>query len=70
MPRLGTSLRQLFPPTPLSRRLATQSLLFATAEGTFLTGMAERFLEREGITPGGDAADPDDAELEPAPSLT
>jgi len=33
-------LRRLIPPTPLSRRLATQSLLFSTGEGTFMTGSA------------------------------
>ncbi|WP_245927611.1 MFS transporter [Nocardioides silvaticus] len=32
--------RRLIPPTPLSRRLATQSMLFSTGEGTFLTGSA------------------------------
>ena len=49
MPRLGTSLRRLIPPTPLSRRLATQSLLFATAEGTFLTGSAVFFTQVVGL---------------------
>jgi MFS family permease len=49
MPRLGPSLRGLIPPTPLSRRLATQSLLFATAEGTFLTGSAVFFTEVVGL---------------------
>jgi MFS family permease len=47
--RLGTSLRRLVPPTPLSRKLATQSLLFATAEGTFLTGSAVFFTEVVGL---------------------
>jgi MFS family permease len=46
---LGPSLRRLIPPTPLSRRLATQSLLFATAEGTFLTGSAVFFTEVVGL---------------------
>ncbi len=32
--------RRLVPPTPLSRRLATQSMLFATGESTFMTGSA------------------------------
>jgi len=32
--------RRLIPPTPLSRRLATQSMLFATGESTFMTGSA------------------------------
>jgi MFS family permease len=47
--RLGPSLRRLVPPTPLSRRLATQSLLFATAEGTFLTGSAVFFTQVVGL---------------------
>jgi MFS family permease len=33
-------LRRLIPPTPMSRRLATQSLLFSSGEGTFMTGSA------------------------------
>jgi MFS family permease len=49
VPGLGASLRRLVPPTPLSRRLATQSLLFATAEGTFLTGSAVFFTEVVGL---------------------
>jgi hypothetical protein len=49
VPRLGPSLRRLIPPTPLSRRLATQSLLFATAEGTFLTGSAVFFTQVVGL---------------------
>lgn len=49
MSSLGTTLRQLVPPTPLSRRLATQSLLFATAEGTFLTGSAVFFTQVVGL---------------------
>ncbi|WP_312856012.1 MFS transporter [Nocardioides stalactiti] len=32
--------RRLIPPTPLSRRLATQSMLFSTGEGAFNTGSA------------------------------
>ncbi|MFT4085234.1 MAG: MFS transporter [Nocardioides sp.] len=47
--RLGSSLRRLIPPTPLSRRLATQSLLFATAEGTFMTGSAVFFTQVVGL---------------------
>ena len=46
---LGPALRRLIPPTPLSRRLATQSLLFATAEGTFLTGSAVFFTQVVGL---------------------
>src|SRR4051812_13217063 len=49
LPPLGPSLRRLVPPTPLSRRLATQSLLFATAEGTFLTGSAVFFTQVVGL---------------------
>jgi MFS family permease len=49
VPPLGPALRRLIPPTPLSRRLATQSLLFATAEGTFLTGSAVFFTEVVGL---------------------
>src|SRR4029453_2357226 len=49
VPRLDASLGRLIPPTPLSRRLATQSLLFATAEGTFLTGSAVFFIEVVGL---------------------
>ncbi|NUO57203.1 MAG: MFS transporter [Hamadaea sp.] len=49
MSRLQASLRRLIPPTPLSRRLATQSLLFATAEGTFLTGSAVFFTQVVGL---------------------
>ncbi len=49
MSSLGSTLRQLVPPTPLSRRLATQSLLFATAEGTFLTGSAVLFTQVVGL---------------------
>jgi hypothetical protein len=36
-------LRRLLPPTPIARRLALQSLLFATAQGAFLTGSAVFF---------------------------
>src|SRR3954453_8211970 len=49
MSRLRSWLRRLIPPTPLSRRLATQSLLFATAEGTFLTGSAVFFTQVVGL---------------------
>ena len=49
MPRLGPSLRRLIPPTPLSRRLALQSLLFATGNGTFLTGSAVFFTKVVGL---------------------
>jgi hypothetical protein len=38
-PRPGF-LRRLIPPTPMSRKLATQSMLFSTGEGAFNTGSA------------------------------
>jgi MFS family permease len=38
------------PPTPLSRRLSTQSLLFATGQGTFLTGSAVFFTQVVGLS--------------------
>jgi len=47
--RLGQQLTRLIPPTPLSRRLATQSLLFATGEGTFMTGSAVFFTQVVGL---------------------
>ena len=43
-------LRRLVPPTPIARRLALQSLLFATAQGAFLTGSAVFFTEVVGLT--------------------
>lgn len=43
-------LQRLMPPTPLSRRLAVQSLLFATAQGAFLTGSAVFFTEVVGLS--------------------
>ena len=48
--RARSGLRQLIPPTPLSRRLALQSLLFATGEGTFLTGSAVFFTQVVGLS--------------------
>lgn len=47
---LPSGLQRLIPPTPLSRRLALQSLLFATAEGTFLTGSAVYFTQIVGLS--------------------
>src|SRR5579875_345476 len=38
------------PPTPVARRLALQSLLFATAQGAFYTGSAVFFTEVVGLT--------------------
>src|ERR1700691_6236098 len=43
-------LRRLMPPTPIARRLALQSLLFATAQGAFLTGSAVFFTEVVGLS--------------------
>ncbi len=43
-------LNRLMPPTPLARRLALQSLLFATAQGAFLTGSAVFFTEVVGLS--------------------
>jgi len=43
-------LGKLIPPTPLSRRLALQSLLFATATGTFMTGSAVFFTKIVGLS--------------------
>lgn len=42
--------RRLIPPTPLSRRLASQSLLFASGDGAFLTISAFYLLEIVGLT--------------------
>ena len=42
--------KRLIPPTPLSRRLATQSMLFALAEGTFNTGSAVFFTQLVGLS--------------------
>ena len=41
---------RLMPPTPVARRLALQSLLFATAQGAFNTGSAVFFTEVVGLT--------------------
>ena len=38
--RRGGFLRRMIPPTPLSRRLALQSMLFSTGDGAFNTGSA------------------------------
>lgn len=44
-------LTRFIPPTPMSRRLATQSILFASGEGTFLTVSAAFFLHVAGLSP-------------------
>jgi MFS family permease len=41
---------RLLPPTPVARRLALQSMLFATAQGAFNTGSAVFFTEVVGLT--------------------
>ncbi|HWJ81930.1 MAG TPA: MFS transporter [Nocardioides sp.] len=43
-------LRRLIPPTQLSRRLATQSMLFSTGEGAFNTGSAVFLTQVVGMT--------------------
>jgi MFS family permease len=43
-------LTRLIPPTPLSRRLATQSLLFAIGEGTFNTASAVFLIKVVGLS--------------------
>ena len=48
--RLPGVLTRLIPPTPLSRRLAAQSLMFSTADGTFMTGSAVFFTKIVGLT--------------------
>jgi len=48
--RLGTFIGRLVPPTPLSRRLALQSLLFSTGAGTFNTGSAVFFTQVVGLS--------------------
>src|SRR3954454_4347467 len=44
-------LARLVPPTPLSRRLAVQSMLFAIGEGTFNTGSAVFLTKVVGMSP-------------------
>jgi MFS family permease len=48
--RLGRVVGRLIPPTPLSRRLAVQSLLFSTGAGTFNTGSAVFFTQVVGLS--------------------
>jgi MFS family permease len=47
---LGTLVRRVRPPSPLAGRLATQSLLFALGEGTFMTGSAVFFTQIVGLS--------------------
>lgn len=46
----GTLVRRFRPPSPLAGRLATQSLLFALGEGTFMTGSAVFFTQIVGLS--------------------
>lgn len=46
----AAALRQARPPSPLAGRLATQSLLFALGEGTFMTGSAVFFTQIVGLS--------------------
>jgi len=46
----ATRLRRVLPPTPLARRLAAQSILYAVGEGFFLTGSAVFFTHIVGLT--------------------
>lgn len=48
---LTTLKHQAIPPSPLAGRLATQSLLFALGEGTFMAGSAVFFTQIVGLTP-------------------
>ncbi|MFC7546938.1 MFS transporter [Plantactinospora sp. GCM10030261] len=47
---IAALVRQARPPSPLAGRLATQSLLFALGEGTFLTGSAVFFTKIVGLS--------------------
>ena len=47
---LASLVRRMRPPSPLAGRLATQSLLFALGEGTFMTGSAVFFTQIVGLT--------------------
>lgn len=49
---LTAPLRRLVPPTPLSRRLAVQSMLFATGDGAFTTGSAVFLTQVVGMSAG------------------
>lgn len=49
---LSATLRRLIPPTPLSRRLAVQSMLFSTGDGAFTTGSAVFLTQVVGMSAG------------------
>jgi len=48
--RTASLVQRFRPPSPLAGRLATQSLLFALGEGTFMTGSAVFFTQIVGLT--------------------
>ena len=50
MTRVPSRLDRFLPPTPLARRLSVQSILYATGEGTFLTGSAVFFTHIVGLS--------------------
>lgn len=47
---MSSSLRRILPDTPLARRLALQSVLFKTGDGTFATGSAVFFTQVVGLS--------------------
>lgn len=49
---LAGTLRRLVPPTPLSRKLAVQSMLFSTGDGAFNTGSAVFLTQVVGMSAG------------------
>src|SRR5919112_5926344 len=49
-PPVATLADRFLPPTPLARRLAAQSILFAVGEGAFLTGSAVFFTQLVGLS--------------------
>lgn len=49
---MPAALRRLIPPTPLSRRLAVQSVLFSTGDGAFNTGSAVFLTQVVGLSAG------------------
>ena len=47
---MSSTLRRILPDTPLARRLALQSVLFKTGDGTFITGSAVFFTQVVGLS--------------------
>jgi hypothetical protein len=47
---MPTWIERLLPPSPLARRLAFQSILFAIGDGAFLTGSAVFFTHIVGLS--------------------